>query len=94
MPDANERFFLGLIGCGGRGQDLMEHFAEHGAAFSVVCDPDESRMQLARAAAKGNTEMAQDFRQLLESKKVDAVVHWALGRTHRSLWAPVAASTC
>jgi hypothetical protein len=44
MPDANERFFLGLIGCGGRGQDLMEHFAEHGAAFRVVCDPDESRM--------------------------------------------------
>ncbi len=44
MSDANERFFLGLIGCGGRGQDLMEHFAEHGAAFRVVCDPDESRM--------------------------------------------------
>jgi predicted dehydrogenase len=81
ISGASERFVLGLIGCGGRGQDLMEYFAKQGAEFSVVCDPDESRMQQARAVTKGNAETVKDFRKLLEFKEIDAVVvatpdHW------------------
>src|SRR5262245_24573803 len=81
ISGASERFVLGLIGCGGRGQDLMEYFAKQGAEFSVVCDPDESRMQQARAVTQGNAETVKDFRKLLEFKEIDAVVvatpdHW------------------
>jgi predicted dehydrogenase len=81
ISGAGERFVLGLIGCGGRGQDLMEYFAKQGAEFSVVCDPDESRIQQARAVTKGNAETVKDFRKLLEFKEIDAVVvatpdHW------------------
>jgi predicted dehydrogenase len=81
VPGANERLFLGLIGCGGRGQDLMKHFVKQGAVFNCVCDPDENRMQRARNATEGSAETAKDFRRVLESKEIDAVVvatpdHW------------------
>ena len=81
IAGANERFVLGLIGCGGRGQDLMKHFAQQGAVFHAVCDPDESRMEQARAVTAGSAERMKDFRRLLESKEIDAVVvatpdHW------------------
>ena len=42
IAGANERLVLGLIGCGGRGQDLMKHFVKQGAVISRVCDPDGS----------------------------------------------------
>jgi predicted dehydrogenase len=81
IAGANERFVLGLIGCGGRGRDLMKHFAQQGAVFHAVSDPDESRMQQARAVKTGNVEPIKDFRRLLESEDIDAVVvatpdHW------------------
>lgn len=81
ISGANDRFFLGLIGCGGRGQDLMKHFVKQRAVFSRVCDPDESRMQQARTITEGGAETARDFRKVLESKEIDGVVvatpdHW------------------
>src|SRR5688572_11341450 len=81
ISGANERFVLGLIGCGGRGQDLMKHFVKQGAVFNRVCDPDERRMQQARTTAEGTAETVRDFRSVLESKEIDAVVvatpdHW------------------
>src|SRR5262245_55455899 len=81
IDGANERFSLGLIGCGGRGQDLMKHFVGQGATFNVVCDPDENRMQKARSLTDAKAQAVKDFRRALESKEIDAVVvatpdHW------------------
>jgi hypothetical protein len=41
---ANDRIVMGLIGCGGRGQDVMHQFLNLGVDFDGVCDPDESHM--------------------------------------------------
>src|SRR5262245_42640895 len=64
VTGANERFTLGLIGCGGRGQDLIKHFVKQGGVFSRVCDPDEGRMQQARTLTERSAEPAKDFRNV------------------------------
>jgi len=81
VTGANDRIHLGLIGCGGRGQDLMRHFLELGVTVTTVCDPDEKRMEEARQLAGGHADKIRDFRELLERKEIDAVIvatpdHW------------------
>ena len=81
IPDANERVTLGLIGCGGRGQDVMRHFIQQGAVVGAVCDPDESRMHQAKKEAGDHAQLVKDFRRLLERQEIDAVIiatpdHW------------------
>ena len=78
---ANEQVNLGLIGCGGRGAELLRSFQKvPGLNIAALCDPDQERVdQLAKeydGAAK-----YRDLRELLDSKDVDAVViatpnHW------------------
>jgi predicted dehydrogenase len=81
VTGANDRIVLGLIGCGGRGQDVMRHFLELGGTVAAVCDPDERRMEEAQQLVGGNADKIQDFRKLLERKEIDAVIvatpdHW------------------
>ena len=78
---ANDRIVMGLIGCGGRGQEVMGHFLDLGVIFRAVCDPDESRMAEAQQHTRGKAKPMRDFRQLLEQKDIDAVIvatpdHW------------------
>ena len=40
--EANQRLTLGLIGCGGQGNNLAKTFVNL-ADFAYVCDPDETR---------------------------------------------------
>jgi predicted dehydrogenase len=81
VAGANDRIVLGLIGCGGRGQDVMRHFLEEGVRVTAVCDPDERRMEEAQEMAGGKADKVRDFRKLLERKEIDAVIvatpdHW------------------
>jgi predicted dehydrogenase len=71
---ANDRVTVGLIGCGGRGQevaDLMRKVpgAEYGAMADVYLPNAKAGAQLLNPAAK----VFGDFRKLLELKEVDAV---------------------
>jgi predicted dehydrogenase len=81
VTGANDRIHLGLIGCGGRGQDVLRHFLGLGVTVTAVCDPDEKRMGEAQQLAGGNVDKIRDFRKLLERKEIDAVIvatpdHW------------------
>lgn len=79
---ANGKISLGLIGCGGRGQYLMERFSNiPGTQFVAVCDVNSKRAAEAQKKAGGKAETYGDFRKLLENKAVDAVIvatpgHW------------------
>ena len=81
ITGANDRIHLGLIGCGGRGQDVMRQFLELGVTVTAVCDPDQRHMEEERKLAGDNAETIRDFRKLLERKEIDAVIvatpdHW------------------
>ncbi|MBK1828885.1 Gfo/Idh/MocA family protein [Haloferula rosea] len=81
---ANEQVRLGVIGCGGRGTSLMKQF--HGlknVRVVALSDPDTAQMGKAAKVLKGGSvpEQFQDYRKLLESKDIDAVIvaspnHW------------------
>ncbi len=75
---------LGLIGCGARGRGVhIPGFLKYpGVRFTAVCDVNSKYLEQGRALAGGARVAAfHDYRQLLESKDVDAVViatnqHW------------------
>jgi predicted dehydrogenase len=84
---ANERIRLGVIGCGGRGRELIRILRQFSDCdIPAVSDVIESRMQEAQALlADGTrpqaTETILDYRRILERKDIDAIViattqHW------------------
>lgn len=80
---ANDRVNLGLIGCGDRGTDVWTRFLKQPDLQPVaVCDVYEPYLnRAAKAAATSSLAKHGDFRRLLESKEVDAVLigtpdHW------------------
>jgi predicted dehydrogenase len=84
---ASGRVRIGLIGCGGRGRELVRVFQEFpDVEFVAVSDFNEPRMrQAANAIARGPQgrapEQVLDHQRLLERKDVDAVLiattqHW------------------
>jgi predicted dehydrogenase len=72
---ANEEVRFGLIGCGIRGRSYFER-------ASMVCDPDQSRLDAAAKSADVAPALAvTDFRRILDNRDIDAVViaapdHW------------------
>jgi predicted dehydrogenase len=71
---ANDRVVVGLIGCGGRGQDVADLLrkvpgAEYGAMADVYLPNANAAQKLLNPSAK----VFGDFRKLLEQKDVDAV---------------------
>ena len=78
---ANEEIGVGFISCGGRAGELMPHFdALPGVNITALCDPDEQRLNSARARYPQANGWS-DMRALLEDRSVDAVVvatcnHW------------------
>ena len=82
----NDKIRLGVIGCGGRGRDILGVFLSNAQVdCPVVCDVDD-RM-LARAVTdveekRGHApDTVKDFRRLLDRKDVDCVLvatpdHW------------------
>ena len=59
---ASERVRLGLIGCGGRGRELLDVFLQYpDVDIPVVCDVNEPRMdQAANLVEKGNSALTRD----------------------------------
>lgn len=90
---ANDRIGVGLIGCGIRGRGLAAHLPQiKGAELRAVSDVYAPRME--QAAFQSGTEVraSADYRRLLDSQEVDAVVvatpdHWHLPMTLDALQA-------
>ncbi len=78
---ANEAIRLGLIGCGGRGNVLLSHFAKiEGVRIGGLCDPDQRRLHSA-GERFGHAKRWADLREMLDDDSIDAVViasavHW------------------
>jgi hypothetical protein len=78
---ANDRIHLGLIGCGGRGQRLLEEFQNNPPVLiSSLCDVWGDRVNQAQQKATHATTFL-DHRRLLDVKELHAVIiatpdHW------------------
>ena len=83
---ANEKLVVGVMGCGGRGQELARHLAQRPEVeIAYTSDPDSGRAEQAAKAVEGlqgkRPQTTQDFRRILDDKDVDALVsatpdHW------------------
>ncbi|HZS05523.1 MAG TPA: Gfo/Idh/MocA family oxidoreductase [Blastocatellia bacterium] len=79
---ANDRVRLGVIGTGNRGSDVMAFFMkEPDVEVVAVCDVYEKAMNEARAKTDGKAKTYGEYKDLLASKDVDAVLiatpdHW------------------
>jgi predicted dehydrogenase len=79
---SNDRIRLGAIGTGGRTRYLMGQLLKlDGNEQVAVCDVYEPHLLQASSLIGGHAKSYGDYRQLLESKDVDAVVigspdHW------------------
>jgi hypothetical protein len=80
---ANDTIGFGVIGCGGRGNELIDHIKRvNGAEVVALCDADSARTA-STAETKGLPKATTyaDLRKLLEDPAVDAVAiatcnHW------------------
>jgi len=79
---ANERLQVGFIGVGNRGRELLDAFRSlSDVAITAVCDVYDPYTKAAVELLGGKPAAFKDYRKLLESKDVDAVViatpdHW------------------
>jgi len=83
---ANTRLGIGLIGCGQRGTQLLQHALQmHDTAFPIVCDVDAKRAASAAdtitQAGKPKPVIVSDYRQVLDHAAVNGVIiatpnHW------------------
>lgn len=82
----NERVVLGIIGLGGRGENLTKGFLERpDVELAYLCDPDPNQhselSDLVRDKRSRKPERVLDYRRVLDDKTVDAIViaapdHW------------------
>jgi predicted dehydrogenase len=80
---ANDRVGLGFIGCGNRGDELLDSFLQVGRECRPLayCDLSDAYVRHAHNKAGGTGHFYKDYRELLQKKEVDAVViatpdHW------------------
>src|SRR5260370_42709591 len=72
---ANDRIRLGLIGCGGRGQQDWDTFLQQPDVEPVAAwDVYETFLNRAISDSKGRAKRYHDFRRLLEQEDIDAVI--------------------
>jgi predicted dehydrogenase len=71
----SDRISLGIIGAGSRGQQLMRTFLQMpGVKFRGICDVYDPRFTAGRKITGEETPTYKDYRQLLDTKDLDAVV--------------------
>lgn len=84
---ASDKVRVALVGCGGMGRANLKDFIRlPDFEVTAVCDPDERRLQdalgdLKKAGRNTQIKTEKDFRKVIESKDVDAVIvgtpdHW------------------
>ena len=79
---ASDRIATGHIGVGGRGGGLLGHVIRRPEATPVaVCDIDRTRLERAYGATRNQARMHHEYREVLDSQDIDAVVvgspdHW------------------
>jgi predicted dehydrogenase len=79
---ANERLRIGVIGCGGRGREVLRDFLKTNEVEAVaLCDVYKPFLAEAREMSGGKADTYEDYRRLLERKDIDAVIiatpdHW------------------
>jgi len=79
---ANDRLNLGIVGCGGRGRQILKVFlAQPDVAGMAVCDVYEPFREAGTKMIGAGSVSMLDFRQLLDRKDVDVVIvatpdHW------------------
>jgi predicted dehydrogenase len=72
---ANDRLRLGVIGTGNRGSDVMRWFQkETDVEIAALCDCYDKHLDQAMEMTKGQAKKFTDYRALLDSKDVDAVL--------------------
>ena len=90
---ANNLVRLGFIGCGNRGDQLLDAFLETANAPPMAfCDLNEEYLKHAEGKVSGLIHKSKDYRQILDNKDVDAVVistpdHWHALQTIEALQA-------
>jgi len=72
-PGANDRVIIGFIGTGGRARQLMDQVPESGQIVAIS-DCYITRMEDTLKEKKTNWKQYQDYRKMLDSEKLDAVV--------------------
>ncbi len=78
---ANEQINVGLVGCGGRGTELLQMFHKiDGVNIAGLCDPDRQRIA-ALKKTYGNAKTWVDMRGMFDDEDIDAVIvatcnHW------------------
>ncbi|HYO83850.1 MAG TPA: Gfo/Idh/MocA family oxidoreductase [Bryobacteraceae bacterium] len=72
---SNDRFHIGLIGCGGRGRGVAKSMRESApnVAYTAVSDVYAPNAEEARTWAGGDAKSYPDFRKMLDDKDVHAV---------------------
>jgi predicted dehydrogenase len=79
---ANEKVRLGFIGVGNRGDQLLDAFLAHkDCQVTALCDVYRPYLEAAAKKAGGSPALGKEYRRVLDSKDVDAVViatpdHW------------------
>lgn len=79
---ANDRVRVGFIGVGNRGDQVLSAFLEHkDCDVAAVCDIYRPYAEFAAKRIGGNPKLTKDYRDLIGSKDIDAVVivtpdHW------------------
>lgn len=86
---ASDKIVIGFMGLGGRGGSLLEKFASRDdVEIAYLCDPNPGRVRpdlVTKLQPSAKPQVVQDFRRMLDDKRVQAVVnatpdHWhALG---------------
>ena len=90
---ANDRVRVGFIGVGNRGDQVLSAFLEHkDCEVAAVCDIYRPYAEFAAKRIGCNPKLTKDYRDLIGSKDIDAVVivtpdHWhALMCRKSGLW--------
>jgi predicted dehydrogenase len=83
---ANERVRLGVIGTGNRGSDVMSVFQkESDVEITSLCDCYDKHLNNARTMTEGKAKTYTDYRALLDSKDVDAVLVATPDQWHKQM---------
>lgn len=73
QPGANEQVIIGSIATGNRARNLMDHMPP-GGRIVAISDVYVQRMNEAKEGRNPDWRMYQDYREMLDKEKLDAVV--------------------